>query len=159
MDPCGVIVDLILKLLHHRLAKTEAIIQIDSLLIDLHLQICTPYGFKTYCCSTYKVEGAKSQAGILLVITTSTHNPCFLSGPTFSTLQHCTSLHEQSVNHTSMKIVRHRCHMMSSTVQDMFQPILGLVSCARVTRRWSVIAQACNHYHTMNMGPSLTLLR
>ena len=89
MDPYGVIVELILKLLHHRLAKTEAIIQVDSLLIDLHLQICTPYGFETYCCSTYKVEGAKSQAGILLVITTSTHNPCFLSGPTFSTAHLC----------------------------------------------------------------------
>ena len=33
---------------------------------------------------------------------------------------------------------------MLSTVQDVFQPILGLISCARMTGRWGVLSHAQN---------------
>ena len=48
-------------------------------------------------------------------------------------------VHEQSTNHISLNKNRPRCYAKSPTVQDMFLPILGLISCAGVTGKWGLL--------------------
>ena len=45
---------------------------------------------------------------------------------------------------TSPKKIRPRCYAKSPTVQDTFQPILGLISCAGMTGRWGLLPHAQN---------------
>ena len=56
--------------------------------------------------------------------------PNWLVSPT-----HAAHIHEQSMNHISLKKNWPRCHCKSPTVQDAFRPILGLISHAGVTGR------------------------
>ena len=55
---------------------------------------------------------------------------------------HVLWMHKQSMNHISLK-KRPRCCAKSSTAQNMFRPIQGLISCARVIRRWRLRSHAC----------------
>ena len=54
------------------------------------------------------------------------------------------ALHEQSMNHISLKKYRPRCYVKSPTAQDAFRPIPGLISCAGVTGRWELLYHAQN---------------
>jgi len=49
---------------------------------------------------------------------------------------------KQSMNHISLKKYRPKCYVKSPTAQDAFRPILGLISCARVTGRQVFIGRA-----------------
>ena len=56
----------------------------------------------------------------------------------------CTqNMYEQSTNHTSIQN-RPRRYAKSPTVQDVFQPIPGLISSAGVTGRWGLPSHAQN---------------
>ena len=54
------------------------------------------------------------------------------------------SIHEQSMNHSSVKKKesRPRCYVKSPTAQDVFLAIPVLISCAGVTRRWGLLSHA-----------------
>ena len=60
------------------------------------------------------------------------------------------SVNEQAMNHSSP---RPKCYAKSPTVQDVFQPIPGVISCAGVTGRWGLLS------HTQNAVRWLALFK
>ena len=49
------------------------------------------------------------------------------------------SMHEQSMNHISLKKYRPRCYVKSPTAQEAFWPIPGLISCIGMTGRLGLL--------------------
>ena len=50
----------------------------------------------------------------------------------------------RTINEPHCPKERPRCYVRSLTLQDAFQPISDLISCAGVTRRWGLLSHAQN---------------